>query len=74
MVYRKDIVATNQKSTRDRQEIKRKESKHTIENHQHVREESKRIRKELNYKNNLKTITKIVITTYLPIITLYVND
>ena len=47
MVYRKDIVATNQKSTRDRQEIKRKESKHnTTESHQHRRKESKIIGKE----------------------------
>ena len=43
----KHMITTNQKSKRDIQEVKRKESKHgTIECHRHTREESKRIRKE----------------------------
>ena len=39
LVYMKHMVTTNQKSTRDIQEIERKESKYnTIENHQPKRE------------------------------------
>ena len=42
----KHMVTMKQKSTRDIQEMKRKESKHNItRSHQHTREESKRIRK-----------------------------
>ena len=54
----KYMVTTNQKFTRDIQEIKRKEPKHnTIESHQNkkIREQKNKGTKE-NYKNNQKTI------------------
>lgn len=47
LTYMKHMITTNQKSTSDIQELMRKEFKHnTTESHQHVREESKRLRKE----------------------------
>ena len=47
----KHMVTTNRKSTGNIKEINRKEFEYnTIENHQHTREESKRIRKEQRTK------------------------
>ena len=48
-----------------------KQSK-TTANHK-VREQEKRKETEMNYKNILKTMKKMTITRYLPIITLNVN-
>ena len=63
------IRTTKQKSTVDRQQIKRRESKHaTMENHQFTKEDSKRGRKER--QNNQKTINQMaVVSPDLSIIT-----
>ena len=72
--YMKHLVTTNQKSIRDIQEWKRKESKHnTIESHQHTTEESKRIRREQRRTTKIIRKQLMAITTFLSIITLYVN-
>ena len=53
---------------------KRKRSKHnTKDSHQITWEERKRRNKQKNYKNNQKTINKMVVSTYLSIITVNVN-
>lgn len=59
------MATTNQKATRDIQEIKRKEPKHnTTESHQHT-EESKTIRKEQrSTKKNEKTVNWQWLQTY----------
>ena len=69
------MVTTNQKSIIDTQTHKRKDSKHnTLDSHQITREESKRRRKEeKDYKNNLKAMNTMAISTYLSIIKLNVN-
>ena len=69
------MITTNKKSIIDSHTHKRKESKHnTKDNHQitekRAKEEEKN-KKEL--QNNPKTINKMVISTYLSIITLNVN-
>ena len=52
LVYMKHLVTTNQKSTRDIEEIKRKEPKdNSAESHQHTREESTRVKKEQRRTN-----------------------
>ena len=79
LLYINLLVATNQKSIIDTHTKKRKESKHnTKDRHQITREESKRKRKKqtnkkTTKKTHLKTVTKMTISTYLPIITLNVN-
>ena len=53
-VYMKHMVTTNRKSTGNIKEINRKEFEYnTIENQQHTREESKRIRKEQRTKKKI---------------------
>ena len=72
LTYMNPMVTTNQKPTIDAQKVERKEHKHTTKaNHQNTREEIKRTEK--NYRNNWKTSNKMVISTYLSIITLNVN-
>ena len=57
MVYVMHIITKTQKSTRDIQEIKRKETKHnTTKRYQHTREQSKKIGKE--QKTTTKTFRK----------------
>ena len=70
LVYMKHIVTTNQKPTKNIQEIKRKESKHdTIESHQqHTREQSKRIKMEQERTTKQSENNKMAITTYLLVI------
>ena len=66
------MVTRNQKSARDIQEIKRKESKHnTIESNQHKSGKSRRIREE--QRTTKSENSKIAITTYLSINILKVN-
>ena len=63
------MVNANQKPKIDTQRKKRKEPKHnTRDNHQIIREDNKRTRKEWtkkNYKNNPKAINKMAINTWL---------
>ena len=67
------MVTANQKSTIDIHTKKKKESKHnTKDSHQITREENKRGRKK-TCKNKSKTINKMVIRTYISIITLNVT-
>lgn len=73
-LYVRLIVTTKQKPRENIQKIMRKNYKHTIkESHQtsRKRKEKERNRKEL--QKQPKTINKMVISTYLPIITFNVN-
>ena len=64
---------TNQKSTIDKHTKKKKQSEHnTKDSHQITRGQKRKGRKK-TYKNKAKTINKIVIRTYISIITLNVN-
>ena len=67
---------TKQKPTVDTQNIKKKESKHTItENHQITKEEIKRRRqKQKKSQKNQRTIKKMaIVSTYLSTISLIAN-
>ena len=73
-VYMNPIVSTNQKPTIDIQSLERKEHKHTTkENHQTTRKETKRSTGKSILKNNWKTHSKMLMSTYLSIITLTIN-
>ena len=68
------IITTNQNPTLDTQKLDRKKYKHTIkENHQTIREDTKKKKRKENNKNNKKTGNKMAISTYLSLITLNVN-
>ena len=72
--YMNSIETTNQKPTIVVQKLKRKNHKHTTkENHQTTRKETKRSTGKSILKNNWKTHSKMLMSTYLSIITLTIN-
>ena len=73
------MVTTGQKSVTDthtRNKKKKRKSKHITHkgSHQITGEETKEERNKNVLQNNQKTINKMAISTYLPIITLNVNE
>ena len=74
MIYRNLMVTTNQKSMKDMQRTKRKETKYSTKQKQQIawKKRSREEGTEENYKINLKTMNKMAINIYLSIITLSV--
>ena len=76
LLYKNPMVNANQKSIIDIHTKKKRQSKHTTKDSQQITENrTKRRRKggKKTYKNKSKTINKMVIRTYISIITLNVN-
>ena len=67
------MITTNQKSTIEIQTKNKQESKHNTEVCQSTTEQKRKGRKRA-YKNKFKTVNKMAIRTYIPVITFRVND
>ena len=74
LLYQNLTVTVNEKSIIDTHANKKKESKQNIKERQQITKgENERGKEEKTYKNNYKTINKLVIRTYILIITLNID-